>query len=279
MIFVSPYCRHSRALLTDLAALLATPSPNRPVPLIVSTGSTEENRRIVERLGLTCPFLVQEEMEVGALFNVPATPMAYLVDEDGRTASHLIVGRMAILGQIVATHPAGDEPPATPLSPALLEAETTPAPVNGERYARGLEVGEIAPSFTVPGLDGRPVALSQFRGERVLITFTDLIGPPCAEALVRLEAVHQSGKGPSVVMVARGDPEANRVWAAGHALTMPIGLQRHWDISRDYRLLATPVAVLVDERGLVAAPIALGEDAIVDLCAASMRADGDPAEA
>lgn len=272
MTFVSPSCRHSQALLADLAAVRATPAPTWPLPVLVSTGSTEENRRLVERSGLTETVLVQEEMEVGALFEVAATPTAYLVDEDGRTASPLVAGRAAVLG-LAASAWSGDAAPRVETPSAdLFDAETTPAPVNGERYLVGLEVGSRAPGFELPGVDGRTVGLDQLRGKPALLVFTDPTHPPCGEVAVRLEAVHRLGSGPSTVVIARGDLETNRAWAAEHGLTPPIGLQHRWDVSRAYGLLATPVAYLVDERGNVAAPVAVGADAILDLAASAAGA-------
>jgi peroxiredoxin len=265
MIFVSPYCRHSRALLPDLAALRSSAPATWPLPLLVSTGSPDENRRLFQRIGLGETVLVQEEMEVGALFEVAATPTAYLVDEDGKTASPLVAGRAAILGLAATTTTLDRAPGVEPASWSLIEAETTPAPVNGSRYKGGLERESIAPSFRLTGLDGQAVGLDQFRGARVLVVFSDPIHPPCGELAERLERLHRTESVPKIVVVSRGDPESNRAWAAEHGLTLTIGLQERWDVSREYGLLAVPVAYLVDERGTVAAPVAIGADEIVEL--------------
>lgn len=265
MIFVSPYCRHSRALLPDLAALRASAPSSWPLPLLVSTGSPDENRRLLQRVSLAETVLVQEEMEVGALFEAVATPTAYLVDEDGKTASPLVAGRAAILGLAATTTTIGDPPGVEPASWSLIEAETTPAPVNGARYQEGLKPGSIAPGFRLARLDGRLVALDQFRGERVLVVFSDPIHPPCGELAKRLESLRATGSVPNIVIVSRGTLETNRAWVARHAVTLPIGLQERWDVSREYGLLAAPVAFLVDERGMIAAPVAIGVDEIVEL--------------
>jgi peroxiredoxin len=271
MVFISPYCRHSRALVSDLASLQATPAQTWPTPLVVSTGSVDENRRLVERTGLTCALVVQEEMEVGALFEVAATPMAYLVDEEGRTASPLAAGRAAVLG-LAACSTSSDYPPFIEApSATLLQAETTPAPVNGARYQGGLEVGSIAPSFNVPGLHGGTVALDQYRGKPLLLVFTDPIAPTCADVVTHLEQAHRSGDAVDIVLIAHGEIESNRSWASEHDLTMPIGVQHHWDVSREYGLLAAPIAYSVNEDGGIAAPVAMGTDAILDLSQSLLR--------
>jgi hypothetical protein len=68
-------------------------------------------------------------------------------------------------------------------------------------------------------------------------------------------------------MVARGEADANRRKAAEHGFNFPVGLQRHWEISRDYGIFATPVAFLIDEHGQVAADMATGVDGILALLA------------
>jgi peroxiredoxin len=276
--FVNPRCRHSRRLLADLGRLLTHAAPTWPHVVLVSTGPVEENRRLVADTALADRVLVQEEMEVGALFEVDRTPAAYLVDDDGRTASPLIAGSVAILGlAATSTSEDGDAPIVEPQSPELIEAVTTPAPINGSRYLHGgLDVGSVAPDFRLPGLDGTEVALGRYRGRRVLLVFTDPVWSPCEAVAPVLERAHRSDRGPAVIIVARGGEDANRTWAQQHGLTLPIGLQSRWDLSREYGVLATPIAYVLDERGAVAAPIALGEDAILDLASGELT-DPHPA--
>jgi peroxiredoxin len=269
LTFVNPACPHSRRLLADLARLQPASSPEWPHPVLVSTGSSDENRRLMTESGLACTVLLQEEMEVGALFEVDRTPMAYLVDEDGRTVSPLVAGRVAIVGLAASAGlDSADSLPVEPPSMDLIELGTSPAPVNGARYQHdGLGVGAVAPCFRLPGLDGGEIALSDYRGRRVLLAFADPICPPCDLVASALERLHLESHRLSVLIVARGGAEANRAWMAEHGLTAPVALQPRWDLSRAYGILATPVAYLLDEDGTVAAPVALGANAILDLIA------------
>jgi AhpC/TSA family protein len=68
-----------------------------------------------------------------------------------------------------------------------------------------------------------------------------------------------------VVMISKGEPGENRAKVKEHRLTFPVVLQQQWEISRQYALFATPVAYLIDETGIVAADVAVGHDAILDL--------------
>jgi hypothetical protein len=57
-----------------------------------------------------------------------------------------------------------------------------------------------------------------------------------------------------------------------------MALQRFWEVSRDFDLVATPVAFLIDECGIVSAAAAIGEEAILTLAEGLQRGlDGETA--
>jgi peroxiredoxin len=114
-------------------------------------------------------------------------------------------------------------------------------------------------------LDGEQLDLERYRGQRVLLVFSEPGCGPCNVLAPRLEKIHRSSTDLRVVMVSRGDVEANRRKAREHGLTFPIALQRHWEISREFGMFATPVAYLIDERGIIAADVATGPERIVAL--------------
>jgi peroxiredoxin len=106
------------------------------------------------------------------------------------------------------------------------------------------------------------LALDSFRGRKVLLVFSDPLCIPCVELAAKLEEIHRLGA-PAVLMIGRGDPDANRRWAAEHKTTFPTVLQKHWEISREYRIFATPVGYLLDEEGILISDVLIGVDAIV----------------
>ena len=107
LIFLSPRCKHSEKLLPDLAALLSEGAEVDPAPVIISTGSVEENQRFFGEHHIACPILLQEDSEVAALYQAMATPMAYLVDENGATLGNAAVGPTAILRLSPRSRPGG----------------------------------------------------------------------------------------------------------------------------------------------------------------------------
>jgi hypothetical protein len=61
--------------------------------LVVSTGNLNEN----QALGLRSPVLLDEGFTVGPTFGANGTPMAVLVDAEGKIASEVAAGAPAVL--------------------------------------------------------------------------------------------------------------------------------------------------------------------------------------
>ena len=129
----------------------------------------------------------------------------------------------------------------------------------------GLPVGSPAPDFRLPRVGGGELALSQYRGRRVLLLFSDLPRGPFNTLLADLQRRYAAGSEVDVVMVSQGDRRTNASMIAKLRVTFPVVLQRQREVSRLYRMFATPVGFLVDERGVIAAPAAIGAEAILAL--------------
>ncbi len=68
-----------------------------PQVLVVSRGDVEPNRAKAERLGLTYPIVLQRSWEISLKYAKFATPIGYLIDEQGIIASDVAVGVGPIL--------------------------------------------------------------------------------------------------------------------------------------------------------------------------------------
>jgi peroxiredoxin len=95
LIFFNPQCGFCTQMAADLATLPADGGDRRAVPVVVTTGDAAENRKLVERYGIRCLVLLQEQMEVAAKYRAQGTPMGYRIDGAGRIASELAVGATA----------------------------------------------------------------------------------------------------------------------------------------------------------------------------------------
>jgi peroxiredoxin len=258
VIFVDPACRFSRTLLRELAMRPMHASRTQPQPLIVSRGSVEANRELLPDADDGWPVVLQSDDELAALYRVDATPMAYLIDEQGATASELIVGAQAVIDLVDAVSARPDWRPG--------DSPLDTLPLTTSRLNRnGLSVGSAAPSFRLPLVTGGETTLEDYRGRPLLLVFSDPACGPCDQLIPDLERVHQQQPALQLLMISRGDPDTNRKKVAEHGLTFPIALQRHWEVSRAYGMFATPVAYLVDERGVIVADIAVGVEPIREL--------------
>jgi peroxiredoxin len=155
---------------------------------------------------------------------------------------------------------------------ALIEAANASAPTPDPSLAKsrikrdGLERGTEAPDFRLTRLGGGELSLTEFRGRPLLLVFSDPECGPCNALAPQLERRSRAGD-VQVLMVSRGDERTNEVKRREHRLSFPIVLQRQWEISKLYAMFATPIAYLIDARGVVAAPVAKGPDAILGLLA------------
>lgn len=264
LIFFNPGCAFCIQMLPELSALTPNADKASPVPLIISTGDVEENRRIFEQAGVSLPVLLQEGAEVATLYRVPGTPMGYLIDERGQTATELVKGADDLLGLLGVRLQHHATPAGKGSSNGKGRRGFSRSLDNSKIKRDGLEVGARAPEFTLPRMDEGELSLKHYLGQKVLLVFSDPACGPCQQLAPKLENLHRKGD-VQVLMISRGDTEANRQKVAEHDLTFPVVLQRHWEISRDYGVFATPVGYLIDEKGMLATSVAMGADAILNL--------------
>ena len=258
LIFFNPGCSFCVQMASDIAALPQGVGGGF-TPLLVSTGGLSENKKLVDEHGIRCPVLLQKKMEVASTYNVSGTPIGYMIDEQGNIASEMAVGAPALL--------------------ALAASAPQPS-VNGSGHASskgnrdlsksgirrdGLPPGTVAPLFRLPRLDEGELALEDFRGRQVLLTFSDPGCGPCQELAPQLNAMYSDHPDIQVITISRGDRETNRLKAAEQKLKFPIVLQRQWEISRLYGMFATPVGYLIDEQGIISADVAVGTEPIMAL--------------
>jgi peroxiredoxin len=94
VLFWRPSCGFCQRMLADLKAWEAQKPSGAPRLLVVSTDSMESN----QAMGLRSPLLLdQDGMRVGRLFGATGTPMAVLVDAEGKIASELTAGAPGVL--------------------------------------------------------------------------------------------------------------------------------------------------------------------------------------
>ena len=275
LIFFDLECVHCVEMAPTLGNQSADEANQDPVTLLVSMGDAGTNREFFHAHGIISPVLLQENLEVTLEYHATGTPTGYLIDEQGLIASELALGEQALLALSGTLRP-----PAIEDDEVLAESKAEPEDENrnGHRNNKntgslakshldrdGLSKGTAAPAFRLQGLDNEEISLEQYRGQKVLLVFSDPECGPCNLLAPRLQELARRAPDIQLLMVSRGDPEANRLKIEEHGLKFPVALQKHWEISRRYAMFATPIAYLIDEEGIIAADVATGAEAILNL--------------
>lgn len=118
------------------------------------------------------------------------------------------------------------------------------------------QIGEAAPEFSLPKLDGATARLSDYAGDVVLLEFWTSSCVGCIGATPKLNRLHERYRGAgfavvSVNMDGDGGAEAAEV-AKRRALRYPVLLDPGAVADR-YGIYATPTAILLDAEGVVRA--------------------------
>lgn len=266
LVFSDPACGPCTALLPELGRWQKEHATNLTIS-VVSTGDPVVNRAKATAAGVN-NVLLQHGYEVAEAFRFAGTPSALVVGVDGRIARPMAVGADAIQG-LVAASVGG--------SAALAEAGHTNR--NGSK-ARNVTngsngrsstapgtsaVGQLAPAFVLPDLDGRQVESAGFRGQETLLLFWS---PQCGYCQQMLPALHnwedrRTSIDPVLVVVSRGSVETNREMR----LESLVLIDTDYSVASLFGAGGTPTAVVVDAEGRVASPVAAGAQAVMALAA------------
>jgi thiol-disulfide isomerase/thioredoxin len=115
-----------------------------------------------------------------------------------------------------------------------------------------------APDFTLTGLDGLPVRLSDLKGKPVIINFWATWCPPCRLEMPALEAVYQKYKDKGLVVLGvntgervrdAGLPDRVKSYAEQIGIHFPVVLDTNDAVADLYRLRAYPTSYFVDSSG------------------------------
>jgi peroxiredoxin len=264
LVHWSPDCGYCRQIAPDLARLQEGLRERKTKLVLVSYGSPEANRTLVEEHGLTCRVLLQPDRATVEGFAHMGTPVAYLLDEKGRIAKPVAVGARDV--PELAAHAAGHH--------SRLQTER---PMSESRIEReGLKAGTPAPPFELPTLRGETASLAEQRGRRVLLVFSDPDCGPCESVLPELARLHRERRsdGLEIIMVSRGALEENRRKAEAFGIDFPVVLQSGWKLSKKYGIFATPIAFLINEEGVIERDVARGPSEILSLAEPALSAEG-----
>lgn len=271
LVFSDPACGACNQLLPDIGRWQRELTATLTVA-IVGRGTPEMNRAKSSEHGLA-RVLLQRDRELLDAYRVAGTPSGVLVRPDGTIGSALAQGPEEIARLV-----AGVAPPLARPRPLPLVASAAPA-ANGQgsavepaaaplpaTIAPAVE-GDPAPDFALPDLDGKTISLAHFRGAPLLILFWSPTCGYCQRMIedLRTWAARPTEERARLLLVASGTAEENRAQQLPGTVLLDTG----FTAAPRYGVTGTPSAIWVDGEGRIAAPVAVGVEAILELAAQS----------
>jgi peroxiredoxin len=135
-----------------------------------------------------------------------------------------------------------------------------------------LHPGSPAPSFSLPGLDGRTVDLRDYRGKVVFLNVWATWCPTCRDEMASMEKLYQELKGGAfeilAVSVDKAGAKAVTPFLKARNLSFPALLDPEGQIARPYGVTGVPESFIINKGGMiekiVIGPIDWADPAIVE---------------
>lgn len=132
----------------------------------------------------------------------------------------------------------------------LLAACTGP----GSAAPQGISEGNRGRDFTLESLDGTKVALSDYRGNVVVLNFWASWCAPCRAEIPDLEAAYQAYKDEGLVILGINVEESRQKidpFVIEFGITYPVLLDEQGQVMNEYRALGLPMSLVLDQEGMI----------------------------
>ena len=116
-----------------------------------------------------------------------------------------------------------------------------------------VNIGQSAPSFKLPDLDGREISLEEYKGKIVLLDFWATWCSPCRMTMPVVEKLSREYPDEMVVLAVnlRESKEDIEKYAFEQAISSQILLDEEGKVSSNYGAYAIPMQFLIDRSGIV----------------------------
>lgn len=115
-------------------------------------------------------------------------------------------------------------------------------------------VGQPAPDFTLPDLDGNSVSLTDFAGKPVLVNFWNTGCPPCRDEMPYLQQVYNESKDTELVMLTINIGEGTdtvKDFFQDRSLSLPVLFDTDVTVARIYNVPGIPTTFFIDKDGIM----------------------------
>ncbi len=115
--------------------------------------------------------------------------------------------------------------------------------------------GVSAPNFTLPGLDGKMVSLTDYKGKVVFLNIWATWCPPCVEEMPSMEKLYQELKGKAfeILAVSIDASGAKDVlpFMKKYKLSFPALTDTRGAIKELYQTTGVPESIIIDKDGII----------------------------
>jgi len=118
--------------------------------------------------------------------------------------------------------------------------------------------GELAPDFQLQNLDGKTVALKDFRGKTVLLNFWASWCSPCRAEMPYLQQIYEEWSDREFVLLTVNigeSPARVKEFLETNNLSLPVFLDAKKNVAQKYNVTAIPTSFFVDKNGIIQAKI------------------------
>lgn len=151
-------------------------------------------------------------------------------------------------------------PQAAPAASSTSSSSTSSTSQPAANVPVGLQVGDLAPNFTLSSLNGRQVSLNDFRGKPVMLNFWFATCPGCLQEIPGMQSLYASQQAAGKDFVILGvnsvdDAQTARDFVQTSGLTYQMVLDNNQSVARLYNLGATPTSYFIDRQGIIRAVV------------------------
>jgi peroxiredoxin len=144
------------------------------------------------------------------------------------------------------------------LSPAVsadAEGQNQYANLSHTHLNIGTSVGQLAPDFILPDLEGREVHLKDFRGKDVFVVFGRTTCPHTVSKMPILNTIYANDpneQAMKVIFISIGENREKLIeFAANNKIEFDLFLDTNGSVARSYCVRGVPACFIIDETGAI----------------------------
>jgi peroxiredoxin len=113
----------------------------------------------------------------------------------------------------------------------------------------------VAPAFDLAGLDGKRIALKDFRGKPVIVNFWATWCPPCRAEMPSIQRAWEAVKDDGIAVIAVNvgeDAEIVAQFKAEYPLEFPLAMDKDFSAVQSWPVKGLPTTFVLDPEGRLA---------------------------